>query len=174
MTDILKHLCQELEAAGIAYMLSGSMALNVYAVPRMTLDIDVILHLDQTSADRFLQAMESDYFVDDIGIRAEIKRKGMFNLIHKGTAIRVDCIVRQDSPYRLAEFERRQLLDIGGFEAYVTTLEDLILSKLIWVQELQSEKQFQDIRMLLDTGKADPAYLRYWVDRLRLQTFSLL
>ena len=43
MSDELEVLAQvtgRLEEAGIAYMLSGSMALNHYAQPRMTRDID--------------------------------------------------------------------------------------------------------------------------------------
>jgi len=34
--DILKSVIERLERADIAYMLSGSMAMNYYAQPRMT------------------------------------------------------------------------------------------------------------------------------------------
>lgn len=42
---ILKSVMSRLEAAGIPYMLTGSMAANFYATPRMTRDIDVVIEL---------------------------------------------------------------------------------------------------------------------------------
>ena len=44
MTDqlsILKLVTERLDAAGVAYMLTGSIAAGYYAQPRMTRDIDV-------------------------------------------------------------------------------------------------------------------------------------
>ncbi len=40
--QVLKIVAQRLEEAHIPYMLSGSMALNFYAEPRMTRDIDIV------------------------------------------------------------------------------------------------------------------------------------
>lgn len=41
--DVLKDVCERLDRAGIAYMLTGSMAMNYYAQPRMTRDIDLVI-----------------------------------------------------------------------------------------------------------------------------------
>lgn len=174
MLKVLELVCQHLEALGIPYMISGSMAFNVYTVPRMTQDIDLVIFIQKEQVDAFNRAFDKDFFIDDLGIREEVRRKGMFNLVHKYTGTRLDFIVRKEEAYRKTEFERRERLDVGGFEAYVTSLEDLILSKLLWVQELQSEKQQEDIRQLLNTGKADRAYLDYWIDALKIRTFGLL
>jgi hypothetical protein len=46
MTEELRVLCDivtRLETAGIDYMLTGSVALNSYAQPRMTRDIDLVV-----------------------------------------------------------------------------------------------------------------------------------
>ena len=37
---LLQKVTRSLEDAGIPYMLSGSIALNRYSIPRKTLDID--------------------------------------------------------------------------------------------------------------------------------------
>ena len=37
--DIVRDVAARLEGAGIAYMLTGSMAMNYYAQPRMTRDM---------------------------------------------------------------------------------------------------------------------------------------
>ena len=36
--DVLKDVCERLDRAGIAYMITGSVAMNYYAQPRMTRD----------------------------------------------------------------------------------------------------------------------------------------
>ena len=108
---------------------------------QVSLYIDLVISIQKEQVDAFNSAFEKDFFIDDLGIKEEVRRKGMFNLVHKYTGTRLDFIIRKDEAYRKAEFKRREHLDVGGFEAYVTSLEDLILSKLIWIQELQSEKQ---------------------------------
>ena len=43
--DIVRDVSRRFEQAGIPYMLTGSMAMNYYAQPRMTRDIDVVIAL---------------------------------------------------------------------------------------------------------------------------------
>ncbi len=43
--DIVRDVSTKLDAAGIGYMLTGSMAMNYYAEPRMTRNIDVVVAL---------------------------------------------------------------------------------------------------------------------------------
>ena len=44
--DILEEVSRILIKADIPFMLTGSMAMNFYAQPRMTRDIDVILSIE--------------------------------------------------------------------------------------------------------------------------------
>src|SRR2546428_11920407 len=89
-----------LEAAGIAYMVTGSFAANYYAVPRMTRDIDLVVELSAGDADRFCALFEGDFYLDRAAVRAAIASRGAFNLIHLAHVVKVDCIVRKDSEYR--------------------------------------------------------------------------
>src|SRR5439155_23413751 len=50
--DVLKMVTGRLDAAGIPYMVTGSMALNYYAVPRMTRDVDVVAELGIADVNR--------------------------------------------------------------------------------------------------------------------------
>jgi hypothetical protein len=54
----------------------------------------------------------------------------MSNLIHNESVIKVDCIVRKNTPYRHAEFDRRKQIKIENFSTWITSKEDLIISKL--------------------------------------------
>ena len=41
--EFVKQIASRLDSAGVAYMLTSSMALAIYAVPRMTRDIDLVI-----------------------------------------------------------------------------------------------------------------------------------
>lgn len=174
MLPILESVCLRLESIGVDYMLSGSLALNLYTVPRMTRDIDIVLHIASGQTEAFIQCFDEDYFVDSEEIRNEIRRQGMFNLIHKQTALRIDCIVRQDTEYRRTEFGRRKISDVYGFPVWIVAIEDLIISKFVWIQHIQSDKQKEDISHLLANKDMDFDYIRFWMNKLALNHFGLL
>ena len=74
-------------------------------------------------------------------------------------------IVRKVDAYRQLEFERRVPVDFAGVRTWIVTREDLILSKLIWARDGESELQLRDIRSLLQT-KPDLDYTRVWAQKL--------
>jgi hypothetical protein len=58
--DIIRDVSQRLEGAGIDFMLTGSMAMNYYAQPRMTRDVDVVVALESADADRIVRLFTPD------------------------------------------------------------------------------------------------------------------
>ena len=159
--DVLKDVCERLERIGVAYMLTGSMAMNYYAQPRMTRDIDFVIEVEPAHSAKLVAAFESDYYVPREPLEQAIATRGMFNLLHLDSVIKVDLVVRKDDPYRRLEFERRALIALPGFKAWIASKEDLILSKLVWAKAGDSELQRRDVRNLLSTS-AELAYLRQW------------
>jgi hypothetical protein len=91
--------------------------------------------------------------------------QGMFNLMHLDSAIKVDLIVRKNSEYRHAEFERRKSVEFAGISTWITSREDLILSKLVWARDSGSEMQLRDVRTLIDES-VDGLYLKDWAAKL--------
>ncbi len=57
---------------------------------------------------------------------------------------------------------------------WVIAIEDLIIAKLIWIQELFSERQANDIHHLLRNPEIDKTYLLDWCSKMHLKTFDLL
>ena len=43
--EFVKQIAARLEAADIPYMMTGSMAMAIYSVPRMTRDIDLVIEI---------------------------------------------------------------------------------------------------------------------------------
>ena len=56
-------LRNDFHKAGIQYMLTGSFALDYYAQPRMTRDMDFVVALTANDADSVVALFEGDYYV---------------------------------------------------------------------------------------------------------------
>jgi len=165
--EVLKEVARRLDGAGIAYMVTGSTAANFYAVPRMTRDIDIVVELSELDVGKFIVAFEKDHYLEPATVREAVKSRGMFNLIHDRYVIKVDFVVRKDTPYRRKEFSRKKKISVEGHELYVVAPEDLILSKLEWAKDSKSEVQLRDVRNLLQSVKGlDRRYLARWAKQL--------
>jgi hypothetical protein len=167
--DIVRDVSQRLDGAGISYMLTGSMAMNYYAQPRMTRDIDVVVALRPIDAERVVKLFSPDYYVSREAVDSSIAHQSLFNLIHNESVIKVDCIVRKQNEYRLNEFNRRQRIKIQDFETWIVSKEDLILSKLFWAKDSHSELQLRDVKNLVSMG-CDRAYIERWTADLGLSS----
>ena len=165
--DIVRDISARFERAQIPYMLTGSMAMNYYAQPRMTRDIDVVVEITPEDVERVMVLFRPQYYVSEENIRDSLAHESIFNLIHLESVIKVDCIVRKSSEYRRVEFGRRQRISIREFSTYIVSKEDLIISKLLWARDSHSEIQLGDVRNLLATGY-DVAFLKRWTHELRL------
>ena len=164
----LQDLCTRLEAAGIDYMLTGSLAMSYYARPRMTRDIDLVVALDAEAAGRLTGVLGTDFHADPEMIADGFRQRRPCNIIHLPTVVKVDLIPRKDSDYRRAEFERRRRVSFAGVELWIVSPEDLVLSKLDWARDSRSELQMRDVRHLLEVP-LDRAYLALWAGRLGLE-----
>jgi hypothetical protein len=165
--EVLKEVARRLDGTGIAYMITGSTAANFYAVPRMTRDIDIVVELSERDIGKFILAFEKDHYLEPETVRKAVKNKGMFNLIHDQYIIKVDFVVRKDTPYRRREFSRKKKISVDGENLYIVAPEDLILSKLVWAKDSKSEIQLRDVQNLLQSVKGlDRRYLARWGKQL--------
>ncbi|WP_305043154.1 hypothetical protein [Geoalkalibacter sp.] len=165
--DILRDVCGRLDQAAIAYMLTGSLAMNYYAIPRMTRDIDMVVEITSRDVSRIEAIFSPDYVLSRDAVEDAVYRQGMFNMIHGESVIKVDFIVRKSDAYRQVEFARRMPVKIADFQTYLVSKEDLILSKLYWSKDSRSEMQLSDVKNLLATG-FDGDYLNLWAEKLGL------
>jgi len=167
--EFLKEIARRLDSAGIPYMLTGSLAMAVYAVPRMTRDIDLVVEVFPQDAERLAQLFSQDCYVDADTVHDAVSRRTMFNIIHNLWVIKADFIVRKDDPYREAEFVRRRHVEVAGTRIAIVAPEDLILSKLIWAKESQSELQHRDVvELVRSVTDLDWSYLEHWASALEV------
>jgi len=163
----LRDIVSRLETAGIDYMLTGSVALNCYAQPRMTRDIDLVVAFQLKDVDRIEGVLGAEYYVSADAAREAVLHQSSFNAIHQATLMKVDFMIRKRVDYRQHEFTRRVRLRVEDFDLWVVSKEDLILSKLDWARESLSARQMADVENLIATG-CDFGYLAEWSARLNL------
>jgi hypothetical protein len=156
-------------------MLSGSIALGLYTVPRMTRDIDFIIHLEAKNSDFFINSFSDGFYCDRDAVNDAITGPiKLFNIIDHATGYKADFVVLKDDPFRLEEFKRRLKVSYFGKTVYVVSPEDLLISKLIWIQDFQSAVQIEDIKSLVVVDNLDWIYISKWIKQLKLHTFDLI
>lgn len=164
--EFVKLVTSRLESAGLPYMLTGSVAMAAYAVPRMTRDIDLVVDCRPGDAQRIYDLFAADCYVDEAQVHEAVAMRTMFNVIHNELLAKVDLIIKKDEPYRETEFGRRRRLEIGSAAIWVVSPEDLLLSKLLWAKQSGSELQRRDARAIGLSGGLDWTYIEKWAAEL--------
>jgi hypothetical protein len=91
--SVLKLVTSRLERAGLPYMVTGSLALSLYAEPRMRRDVDLVVDLTPADLTRFITLFEADFQLDHDRVRDAIAERSMVNLIHTPGVVKVDVII---------------------------------------------------------------------------------
>lgn len=162
---------EKLEKNNIPYMVVGSIASMIYGEPRMTHDMDVVIHLPPQDAQKFATMFPDDeyYCPPEEVIRAEIVHRGQFNLIHHESGLKIDIVIRKSTEFAATEFGRRRKAPFwNGHQVYIASPEDVIIAKLEYLRQGGSEKHTKDIRGILAETEVDQTYLDHWVQKLGL------
>lgn len=178
-SGLLFRLARQLEELELPYMLTGGYALFFYSEPRFTNDIDIVIDLLEPQVASLLSLFPSDegWYSDRAAALEAVANGRMFNVIHTLTGIKIDFAVLKQNAHEREKFRRRQRVEQGGEAIWITSPEDLLLSKLAWGAPSESAKQAADVRALIrDVNNLDWNYvlerakelgLADWLDRIR-------
>lgn len=176
-TDLFLLFTAPLDAAGIRYMVGGSVASMVYGEPRLTNDIDIVIDLSPVQAKLICKAFPDEGFYcppeEVVAVESRRPRRGHFNIIHHETGHKADCYMRGDDPLQDWGLDNRRRVDFPGNEGlWVAPPEYVIIRKLEYFQEGGSEKHIHDIQGMLDACSSDAfdgTFLTTWISRLCLE-----
>ena len=156
--DIVRDISERLDAVDIGYMLTGSMALNCYALPCMPHNLDFVVAPRPADAEIMVRLFSPDYDISREAVDSAITQQSFFNLFHRKSRVKVNCIICRQINYRLMEFSRRQRVKFENFKTWIVSKEDLIISKLHWARKSRSPRHLRDVKNLAATG-CDAIYI---------------
>jgi hypothetical protein len=173
-SELLKRVVIVLENKQLRYFVTDSIASMYYGEPRMTLDVDVVVDLPLTRVKEFCSAFAKDeYYVSEDAARDAVRRFSQFNILHGESGLKVDVIIPDAGEFNASRLRRaRRVHPFPGLEASFSSAEDVILKKLDYYREGQSEKHVRDIASMLKVSgdKLDFGYIEQWVQRLDLMS----
>lgn len=151
------ELFRALEAHKVRYLLVGGLAMNLHGVPRMTMDVDVVLALDDANLDAFIDAVTElglkpqlplplERIKDSDSRREWIAERNMiaFSLIgDKAPVPTVDILIHHPLDFDKA-YDNAEIRHASGVSIRLTNIDDMIRLK-----EFSGRKQdLSDIEML--------------------------
>lgn len=88
---LLRTVAAALDAAGIPFMLTGSVASGYHGAGRATMDIDLVIDPLPDHLDAFVHAMQaSGMYASDVAARGALADQSMFNVIDPESGWKVD------------------------------------------------------------------------------------
>lgn len=168
---LLAKIANILQRLKIPYLVTGGMAVLIWGRPRFTADIDIVVEMkteDINSLTKALSELGKASYIEKNMAEEALRRGGEFNFIHGNTGIKVDFWVLKKQPFELSRMKRRIVKYILGQKVYFSSPEDLILSKLQWYEQSQSNRHLEDVESILRISgkKLDWDYLKDWAERL--------
>ena len=173
-SEFLRYVVDALEQLGIRYFVTGATASIFYGEPRFTNDIDVVVDLGREDVPRFCAQFPAEdfYLSEEAAVRA-VEQKGIFNILHPASALKVDVIVPADTMFNRSRFARIQRVRPDeDLEAAFSSAEDVIVQKMDFFRQGGSEKHLRDIASILRISgdSLDLEYIEGWADHLGLET----
>ena len=167
--DVLLNVLDALDKLSIPYMIVGSFASNYWGRPRNTHDADLVIEILPAKAIGLATLLETEFYAPNFVIREAAERKNHFNVIHFQTGFKVDFWVRKNTPYDQICFQRRFQGTMFDRQVWITSVEDIILSKLAWYKiSPVLDRQLQDVLEVYEIQEEDldQTYLNRWAATL--------
>lgn len=167
--QLLIDCLERLERSGVEYMLTGSMASNVWGIPRTTHDIDIVIQMDPSLVTGFVEIFREGFFIQPESVRSAFQPPYQFNIIDNQSSLKVDFwMLRDDDSFESEAFRRRQQIELFDSTARIATAEDILLHKLKWNEISPSDRQLSDAAgiVVVQGESLDRPYLELWANRL--------
>jgi hypothetical protein len=164
--DFYKIFIQPIEKLNIEYMVTGAIAAISYGQPRLTHDIDIVIHLRSPDIDKFCNAfpLEQFYCPPFEVIQIEIMRNqhAHFNLIHHKSGLKADCYPFTGDALHAWAFQNIRTITIDeNLSIKLAPPEYVIIRKMQFYREGGAKKHLQDIEAMIEISgdKIDKNFL---------------
>lgn len=170
LVETLTTLLAEFARRQVEYALAGVWAFSALVEPRATVDIDLLVLVDQPTQDA-VRDLLSPVFASIVVHPDPMKFRDIAIWravgIKRGQEVVVDLLLAQSAYLRTA-LARRQLVSFGDTPISILALEDLILLKLM-AGRLQDRADLEKIESRRGELQVDWEYVTRWRVKLGLQ-----
>jgi hypothetical protein len=156
-----------LNEVGAPYLLTGSLARNVYIVPRSTNDGDFVVEMNADQLESLFLRLTERFLQEPQMAFETVTGKLQHRFLHRQSKFLIEVFQADfNDPHERSRFERRLPVDVDGRKSFVPTPEDIVIQKLRWYHRLHRDKDRNDLRELVDCLKStlDWPYIRRWAD----------
>lgn len=171
--DFISLFVAPLEAAGINYMITGSVASSIYGEPRNTLDIDLVVLIQPDQIPLLPQLFsEEDYYLppsDVVAIESRREAHGHFNIIHHHTGLKADIYLSRNHPVLPWALAHTRRIQTKTCEITVAPPEYVILHKLEFYRESGHQRHLRDIAGMIEQQELDQKLLSTHIQNLHLE-----
>jgi hypothetical protein len=171
--DFIALFVAPLEAAGIRYMITGSVASSIYGEPRNTLDIDLVVLIEASQIQLLPQLYpKDDYYLppsDVISIESRREAHGHFNIIHHHTGLKADIYLSRNHPSMPWALAHTRRVPTPACQITIAPPEYVILHKLEFYREGGSQKHLRDIAGIIEQQDLDLDFLDKTIHSLHLE-----
>ena len=163
--EISRATLEAILATGIDYVLVGGLAINMYAFPRSTVDVDFVIAAPLLAIDRVAAHFPTAFHVDAQPQMELLTGTYRWIVEVDGTEFKVEIFHLGNDPHH-HELFRRKRSEFGpefDREVWLPTPEDLVIQKLRWARR----KDLDDAQNILAVqGEAiDYAHVEAWCAR---------
>ena len=171
--DFISLFVAPLEAAGITYMITGSVASSIYGEPRHPLAIDLVVLLQPQQIQQLSTLFpEENYYLppdDVITIESRRESRGHFNIIHHDTGLKADFYLSRNHPSLAWALSHTRRISTPACEITVAPPEYIILHKLEFYRESGHQRHLRDIAGMIEQQKLDQDFLNSSLHALDLE-----
>jgi hypothetical protein len=167
--EAVARVIDVLESQQVPYMIVGSLASSQYGISRDTKDADIVVELGGQSITAVTGAL-GDAFRLDPQIMFETVTGTTRHVVNVPSVhFAIEFFRLSDDPYDRERFARRRRIHFPQLsrDAFVSTPEDVVVTKLQWAARASRGKDRDDLRDVLavwGTDRFDWDYIHRWSD----------
>jgi len=155
--NLYQLFTDKLNNGKIPYAVTGSVASIIYGEPRVTHDIDIVMELNVNRVEDFAKAFPSDEFycppVEILKIEILKSNRGHCNIIHNKTGFKADIYFQGENQFQKWSITNARHFDFNGSKISIAPPEYVIVKKLEFYKEGNSQKHISDIKAIIFNSK---------------------
>ncbi|WP_395745682.1 hypothetical protein [Prosthecobacter sp.] len=164
--DAIRQMIEAINAAGISYMATGSLASTAYSFPRASKDADFVLEMAQRHPDEIMRHLSDEFVLED-QMSFESITGSMRWIVHvPSIKFDLELFMLSGDAFHQERFGRRRVIHCHPLlqqEVFLPTAEDVIIQKVRWGR-LKDKQDALDV-MTVQAGNLDWPYIESWCDR---------